>query len=350
MRRVVGPVVRYVADSARALAAWWDAFWFTPADPTLLGVLRVLTGLMLLYTHAVWGLALRDFYGPNGWLSPTLMRTLQEGQYAYSFWWLVPSRWMWPAYAASMVVLALFTVGYRTRLTGILALAVAISFAYRAQESMFGLDQINVMLTLYLVIGGAGQALSVDRRLAARRSGPHSHAPAPGPRPSAAANLGQRLIGVHMCVIYFFAGISKLQGNAWWNGDAMWGAFANLEYQSADMTWLAWHPWLINLATHLSVLWEMSFCVLVWGPRWRPLMLLGAVALHVGIGAFLGMWTFGLIMLVGCASFLPNDAVRGWVDSLLPRRPVPRAAGPHPPRAATTAEPADVYAGSSSGA
>ena len=70
MRRVIDPVVRYLADSARALATSWDAFWYTPADPTLLGLIRVLTGLMLLYTHAVWGLVLSDFFGPNSWLSP----------------------------------------------------------------------------------------------------------------------------------------------------------------------------------------------------------------------------------------------------------------------------------------
>jgi len=32
------------------------------------------------------------------------------------------------------------------------------------------------------------------------------------------------------------------------------------------------------------------------------------------------MWTFGLIMLVGCASFLPNEAVRQLVASLVPGR------------------------------
>ncbi|MBV8078552.1 MAG: hypothetical protein JO284_19240, partial [Planctomycetaceae bacterium] len=61
MRRVLNPVAGYLADLARSLAAGWDAFWFTPADPTPLGLLRVLTGAMLLYTHAVWGLALDDF-------------------------------------------------------------------------------------------------------------------------------------------------------------------------------------------------------------------------------------------------------------------------------------------------
>jgi len=123
-----------------------------------------------------------------------------------------------------------------------------------------------------------------------------------------------------MCVIYLFAGISKLQGPSWWSGEAMWRAFANLEYQSLDMTWLAWHPWLINIMSHVSVAWEIAFCALIWKPLWRPIMLAIAVVLHVGIGACLGMWTFGLIMLVGCASFLPNEAVRGLVHGLMQRR------------------------------
>lgn len=311
MSRLRDALVSYVKDSARDAGQAWDAFWFRPADPTLLGLLRIVTGLMLLYTHAVWGLVLPDFFGEEGWLNERLVRTLSDGNYAYSFWWLVPDGWMWQAYALSMVVLAMFTAGVCTRLSSVLALVVTISFAYRVPAATFGLDQINAMLTLYLAIGPSGQTLSIDRWLAVRR-GRVSSGP---PVPSVGANLALRLINVHMCVIYFFAGISKLQGEAWWSGEAMWRAFANLEYQSIDMTWLAWHPRLMELITHVSVLWEISFCALVWRPRLRPLVLAGAVVLHVGIGACLGMWTFGLIMLVGCASFLPADAVGGWVES-----------------------------------
>jgi hypothetical protein len=315
MRRLLSPVFRSAADWARATAEAWDAFWFTPADPTLLGLLRILTGLMLVYTHAVWGLVLPDFFGPGAWLDARLVRALQEGSYTYSFWWLVPNRWAWPVYGLSMAVLALFTVGLWTRVTSVLALAVTISFAHRAPAAMFGLDQINAMLTLYLAIGPSGQALSLDRWLAVQRG-----AGGAAPAPSAGANLALRLINVHMCVIYTFAGASKLQGAAWWTGEAMWRAFVNLEYQSVDMTWLAWHPWLLDLATHVSVLWELSFCALIWRPRLRPFVLVGAVVLHVGIGACLGMWTFGLIMLVGCASFLPPEAVRQLVDAVVQAR------------------------------
>ncbi len=303
--------------SAVSVAADWNAFWYTPADPTLLGLLRILTGVMLLYTHAVWGLALADFFGPASWLSPSLVRAMHAGQYVVSFWFWLPENWMWPAYVVSMVILGLFTAGLWTRVTSALALFVGISYANRVPAALFGLDQINIMLTLYLTIGASGSALSLDRWLFVKRS----KGQAPPPQASISANLAQRLIQVHMCVIYFFAGISKLQGPSWWSGEAMWRAFANLEYQSLDMTWLAWHPWIVNVMTHVSVIWEISFCVLIWRPRWRPLMLAIAVAMHIGIGACLGMWTFGLIMLVGCAAFLPNDAVRRLAHDWL-RRPV----------------------------
>ncbi len=83
--------------------------------------------------------------------------------------------------------------------------------------------------------------------------------------------------------------------------------------------------------THMAVLWEVSFCFLIWVPRLRPLVLAAAVATHLGIGAFLGMWTFGLIMLVGCASFLPNDLVRRLVADLAARRVGSSGNEEHPP-------------------
>ena len=327
MWRSLMAVARYPADLAQTLAREWNAFWYTPADPILLGLIRIMTGLMLLYTHAVWGLAVDDFFGPDAWISADLAELTQREQYVYSFWWYVPPQWIWPAYAVAMLILAMFTVGFLTRISSILALAVVISFANREPEALFGLDKINLVLTFYLTIGPSGAALSADRLLARWRRGT---AQDPTNR-SAFANFAVRLIQVHMCVIYFFAGLSKFQGPAWWNGQAMWLAFGNLEYQSVDMSWLAWHPWAVDFLTHFTALWELSFCVLIWIRILRPLVLAGAVVMHVGIGATLGLWTFSLIMLVGCMSFLPAEGVR----RLLGRstRPDPGGADPgSPPR------------------
>ncbi len=127
---------------------------------------------------------------------------------------------------------------------------------------------------------------------------------------------------MHMCIIYVFAGASKLQGAAWWNGQAMWMAFGNQEYQSVDMTWTAWYPWAVELLSHFTVFWELSFCALIWVKPLRPLVLLAAVVLHLGIGATMGLWTFSLAMLIGCASFLPPEGVAGLLAELPPGKPV----------------------------
>ena len=324
MQRVLRAVTNYVTGFATRVADGWNTFWYTPVDPGLLGLIRILTGLMLLYTHAVWGMALNDFFGADAWISRELVDVVLTNQdrysnhFAYSLWWVIPPRLIWPAYALMMLVLALFTVGLWTRITSILSLLVVISFVNRVPEALFGLDKINVILTFYLAIGPSGSALSLDRWLARRR---RSGEPATA-KPRVGANFALRLIQVHMCIVYLFAGISKLQGAPWWNGQAMWLAFGNLEYQSADMTWLAWHPWLVNFLTHFTAFWEISFCVLIWLPLLRPLVLAASVVMHLGIGACLGLWTFSLIMLVGCASFLPTEGVGRLVTALSsPRAP-----------------------------
>ncbi len=306
-------VADWIKRAARTTGAWWERFWFTPVEPALLGLMRLATGAMLLYTHAVWGLRLKSFFGPTSWLSPDLVRAIQADSYSYSFWWLVPENGIWIAHSIALSIFFLFMIGFATRVTSVLALAAAISYANRVPAALFGLDQINIMLTLYLAIGPSGATFSVDRWIKTRRG-------RPAPSPSISANLALRLVQFHMCVIYFFAGISKLQGPSWWSGEAMWLAFANREYQTLDMTWLAWHPWLVNLMTLITLCWEISFCVLIWKPLFRPIMLIGAVALHAGIGVCLGMWTFALIMLVGCASFLPAGVIHAWVLHLRDRR------------------------------
>jgi hypothetical protein len=304
VRRAVSAVGRYLATLWSVLTQGWNDFWYTPVDPSLLGLIRIMTGLVLLYDHAIWGLALQDFFGPESWINRDLVNLVFKDRYAYTFWWSIPPRWIWLAYALSMTVLFWFTIGLWTRISSILSVVVVISFAHRVPEALFGLDKVIAMLTLYLAIGPAGRALSVDSWLARRRAKGF-----PQDRKIASANFAIRLIQIHMCIIYAFAGASKLQGTAWWNGQAMWMAFGNLEYQSVDMTWTAWHPWTVELLSHFTVLWELTFCVLIWIRVLRPLVLAASVVLHLGIGATMGLWTFSLAMLIGCATFLPTEAV-----------------------------------------
>lgn len=306
----------------RAAANAWDRFWYAPTDPTVLGFMRLLVGGMLVYTHLIWGLNLPAFLGSAGWNSPEVLAVVQEGGIAPSFWWYVSDQWLMPVHCVCMGILFLFWIGCATRVTSVLSMIITISYSYRAHMSNFGLDQINAILCFYLCIGPSGAVLSFDRWLAVWRARQlartsNTSFAVPPVKPTISANLAIRLIQVHFCVIYAYAGLSKLQGGAWWDGEAVWLAFANLEYQSVNMTWIAWYPWISDLMTHSTIIWEVSFAALIWVRPVRPIVLAIGFALHAGIGGMMGLWTFGLIMIFGHISFWPTDTIH-WLVSRLP--------------------------------
>ena len=77
MQRALRPLTNYVTNFPIRVSEAWNAFWYTPVDPTLLGLIRIMTGLMLLYTHAVWGLALNGVFGPDAWISRDLVNVVE---------------------------------------------------------------------------------------------------------------------------------------------------------------------------------------------------------------------------------------------------------------------------------
>lgn len=296
----------------------WNRFWFTPEDPATLGLIRFLTGLMLLYTHAVWSIDLAGFFSRDGRLSPEFVANFHQHSWFASTWFdsLGSGRLLWMCHIVSLSIFGLLALGLWTRVVSILAFLTASAYAHRAAGATFGLDQINVMLSMYLMVGDSGGAFSLDQW---RRQGTFGSVRAP----RVSTNIAIRLMQVHMCIIYFFAALGKLQGISWWEGTAMWLALASYEYQTFDMTFLRRWPWILNALTHITVFWELTYPALVW-PRWtRPIVLALAVPLHLGIAVCMGMITFGLIMLVGNMSFVSPRLIKAClgmdVESHLPR-------------------------------
>lgn len=283
----------------------WLRFWFEPADPLPLGLIRILTGLMLTYSLCVWGLDLQAFFGDDLLQPREAIEMLHEGNAMFSLLLYVPQEWMFAALAASILVSLLFTAGAFTRVTSVLAFLITTSWSQRVPVANFGLDQIVGLLCLYLAIGPSEASLSWDSY---RR---HKKGLSTQPLPS--ARLALRLLQVHLCIIYLWAGFAKLKGETWWTGEALWRVIANQEYQTADLTWMAKIPWLPYLLAHITIVWEVFFCALIWNRTLRPLMLFIGVCIHLGIGAFLGMWTFGLIMIVPYLSFVSDKRLRAFI-------------------------------------
>jgi hypothetical protein len=342
-------VAAYIRELWAAGIAGWNRFWFTPQDPATLGVIRICGGAMLFYTHGIWSLDLAGFFGSPGWLAPDALQAAY-GDLRSLFWshwhWIDSTALRWTVHAVALVIFAMLTIGLFTRVVSILAWLLTVSYAHRVMPTaLFGLDDINAMLSMYLMMGPSGAAFSIDRWLWRRRG--KAGLPARGygegragqgganrevdgvrtgetpvpreggglrtgetPVPRIGANIAIRLMQLHLCIIYLFSGLGKAMGTTWWDGSAMWLAVANYEYQSIDLTWLARWPEVLSLFAHITVAWELTYAALVWPRLTRPLVVAMAIPLHLGIAVFLGMMTFGLAMIIANLAFVSPWIVR----------------------------------------
>ena len=349
------------ASSWSRFVAAWNGFWFTPADPTALGAIRLLTGIITFYTLFAYSFDLQALMGEDAWLDLPLRQehyrrdpvynipfewtrpdevldVLTRGRPYWSVWFHVTDPVaMNVVHTGILICSFLFFIGLGTRITSAITWFGALSYIHRAPASVFGVDTMMTVLLLYLMIGPSGAALSVDRLIArwrAKRNG----LPAPPIKPMVSANLAIRLIQIHACIIYASAGLSKLQGPSWWFGTAPWGTMANFEFSPmhlhtyvALLKFMAQTRWIFETLMTAGALgtlvFEIGYPFAIWQPSLRKAWLWMAVLLHLGIGMLMGLRTFSLMMLGFNIAFLSPEAVRrslrmftpkAWRDEAIP--------------------------------
>ncbi|TWT93827.1 HTTM domain-containing protein [Stieleria varia] len=322
-------LIEWPKSFARLWATIWERFWFTPTLPDTLCVLRIVTGAMLLYAHLVLATDLLSFVGTEAWINNETARQLHDGAFGLNDWgrsylWRISSPGvLWVHHGVTIIVTFLFMIGCLTRITAPAAWFLQLMYIHRLTGALFGLDQIVTYSVMYMMLTPCGSRFSVDAWLR-ERFRTHDGSSRlrqwifPQWKPSISATVGTRLMQIHLCIIYLFGGLAKARGDLWWDGTAVWYAVANFEYQSMDMTWLAKYPSIVSFLTNITLFWEIFYIALVWPRATRPFVLAMAIAVHGGIALFLGMATFGVMMIAANCIFVPPEWIAGRARGLLP--------------------------------
>jgi hypothetical protein len=348
-----------------------DRFFFTPTEPTTLGLIRIATGLIVLYVHLVYSIGLNDYLGPTAWVANTGLGDhlkpgeggvteylrkenvmlgpstnwydndiergngqLIHGQTMWSIYYHVEDPfWIRVLHNSFLVILFLFTIGLWTRVTSALAWMGALMYINRLQGQLFGMDTMTNLALFYLMIAPCGAALSVDRWLHVRRqrqSQGAAYVPKP-PEPLPSACFATRLLQINFCLIYGAAGVSKLLGSTWWNGTAPNRFLLNYSFAPFDvdfyvlmLKYLAAHRWLWEVVGSLGVVFtlvlELGFPFLIWNRYTRWVMVCGVVLFHTQIALLMGLVMFSLMMMTLVLAFVPPQYVRqtlqGWGEVL----------------------------------
>ena len=314
---MITAVANYWTTLSTRFGTGWNRFWFKPQDAVVLCAMRIVTGTAAFAWLLSLSPQLTDWFGPQGWLPIETVKNIYTYG-AVDVPWYVKSPLnlvqtqasLWTFHMGSLVILFLFTLGWKTRLTNLLSLVVMLAYVHRAPLIFGQFETVLVMICTYLCLGPSGIYLSLD----GKRGNSATQEALEACAASWSANVSVRLIQVHLSAIYILMGLSKLGGETWWAGDAIWWLTAQQQSPLVYLEFLRENPLLLNAWTHADVWLDLLFGLLIWIPLARPL-LMGLVTLKwLVLSLVSGLLGFCLFMIAANLVFVTPSLLRNWLN------------------------------------
>jgi hypothetical protein len=283
----------------------WNQFFFARVSARPLGFFRIVFGTLFLCNLGFLAFDLTYWFTGAGLLQgteaaqaagplrPSLLQTIQDPLAVRAF------------FAVTAVVAVLFTVGWHTRIMGVLLYVLMLQIHHRNVVTNSGADTLVLVMLFYMMLSPCGAALSLDALRARRRRGTVAE--------PLIVPWAQRLIQLQLCLIYLDTAVLKCNGTSWLNGTALHFVVHNSEVGRPLLTWLADYPVLMNIMSVAALWTELALPFLIWFRATRPWAILAGLGLHAGVLLTVNVPIFGEVMT---ACYLPFLTVTE-LDSLL---------------------------------
>ncbi len=118
------------------------------------------------------------------------------------------------------------------------------------------------------------------------------------------SNAGLLLAQIQLALIYLLSGYDKLTSEAWRTGAAINSVLKLKFFQNPHIIFELPESVCLLLAW-LVIIFEIGFALFIWFERYRILILSVGLLFHLGIGLFLGLVDFALVMIICYCVFLP---------------------------------------------
>ncbi len=124
----------------------------------------------------------------------------------------------------------------------------------------------------------------------------------------AIANLFLLACKIQLAIVYLFAGLFKLHGSYWLNGEALYYVLSLREFSHPVLqSWLLDQTVLLKMGTWIGLGYQLLFPLLVWFRKTKmPLLMIG-ILFHLVVAFGFGLPDFGLFMIVSYTMFVSNS-------------------------------------------
>jgi uncharacterized membrane protein YphA (DoxX/SURF4 family) len=284
-------------------------FLFPAETDQWLSILRVGLGVqIILYCLSLW----------NDWvylLAPTggglISRNLAEGVLGVESIVIPRVSWLaavggrlglendtvlWLVWGLLLLSGILLCIGLFSRAAAIAAWFLHLCAVKSGDLLVYGVDNFVTVGLFYLMLAPLPDRASLDFRICQPRA-----------QNSELLGMFRRIVQLHLCLAYFFGGLSKCLGRGWWDGSNIWRALIRPPFDVLSPELLVkWKYLFPALGIGVWVI-ELGYPFFIWSKRTRLVWLICVLTMHVGIGLFMGMYLFASIMIVlNLAAFGPG--------------------------------------------
>lgn len=121
------------------------------------------------------------------------------------------------------------------------------------------------------------------------------------------SNLAVYSIMIHICLIYFVSFIHKIHSDVWYNGVATY-YILNLERYTSPFNYLfSKNAFFIGFSTYFTLAFEMLFPFFIWKKKYRNLLLISGILLHLGIYFSMMIYDFSILFIMVYGFFLSKS-------------------------------------------
>ena len=218
---------------------------------------------------------------------------------------LTESHFLFTFFGCQLLFALMLLLGVRSMISALICWAMQVVVFNSTHLTSYGFDAVLLSLLFYCMIfpltpkSPKGDFNTNDRRLLKSPSGGVGVATAIPD--NTMIPIYQKVLQLHICLIYLANGISKVSGHTWQDGSGIWDAVNQPQFQSV-LTPIFQKILLIGhmpaIITWSTIIIEIAYPFLIWVRGVNRIALILIMLLHIFIAVAFGLWLFAFVMIV----------------------------------------------------
>lgn len=261
-----------------------------------LALFRIILGVSLLYNLIIIRLPyVKEFYGKNT-LIPKKMMIEMNGVYSFSILNIIQSDGF--AYLLIWVTILaaiFFTIGYKTKIAGVVSLFGFWSLLQAGSKFAFGFDLYTFQVLFWGIFLPLGAELSVDSRMTKSFK-----------KPSLSISL---VLLIQITCIYFFTGLAKY-GITWQNGTAIKAMLSDSFSVTPLSKIMINQTFLTKALTYFTLIFEILSPIMIFAKFknqiLRYLLIIILLGFHLTIFSMYNVANFSITGIAVAIFLIPN--------------------------------------------